>query len=827
MALQTNIQDIKQGIDLRNIVERAWGPAKRRGHDHSQWSSPERRDSNPSFTVYQTRFIDYGDSDRRGDVFDFLKEYMGLDFKQALEYLTGNQQQQARPVPPQKQTTSSSSTRATFPQWKKALTAFVGTASSADYAFDGLVGQDTLYYLMFERGLKIRTIMRFKLFTSGTTWRDTGYTKADGKRAMIAPFSVCIPYYNQQGQMVKLRYRLPTLKDGQPDALGQGLGLDPAAIEGFNQHNNKYMQVAEGDTTAHFGYIVDDRPLYIVEGEFDVMAIWQQLGSNAGAITMGSASSRLSDGTLDQLRAVSGVIIATDNDTAGQGAAEKYRAVIAERWPMTPVIIAPVPDGYKDANEALVGGADFGQWLADCEKELAALTPAPAGVWKYGLPDKARLLLLQLQDILGGQGAIHDHAPAAALWESINAAAPSGPFTAADAIGWSSLSRQAVYNGLKALEKLGILVDGGFFSEFSPSYNTPFRIGENFGKNPSQGGRPSKTYHLIPTDKQLKTLQDRLLTVAKVVTYSQFNQLDRLGLAYAVDSETAHDLVTLVNDYRFTGKARVAYSEKARRIRDILKSPDYALSTPLNGAGWANAKEYRLAFYNAYRLANSTDGGQRQIATFQAAGFLGVTAPTLRTYRKELGIAVDEQYQSFCITSGHDLKSEILSLAPFVENRPKLAGCYVELSGEKRWLYAHDDSVYHARLASLESEVQEQLKGQLPVTLWVQVAGIERDMTADELAVQAELKAKEAMQDAGKGQNVDTIQDTDIPDVRNDEDIDPTPAAPLTIEDAYHKAIVRVLTANLDKLLPAAIENARLAQLLTSYGLRGAANATH
>src|SRR5690606_22239632 len=69
-----------------------------------------------------------------------------------------------------------------------------------------------------------------------------------------------------------------------------------------------------------------DKPLLIVEGEFDAMLAGQLL--DLAVITPGPVSNTLTNRQLEHIRAASVVYILMDNDEAGQGAAQSLTAAI-------------------------------------------------------------------------------------------------------------------------------------------------------------------------------------------------------------------------------------------------------------------------------------------------------------------------------------------------------------------------------------------------------------------------------------------------------------------------------------------------------------------
>jgi len=164
-------------------------------------------------------------------------------------------------------------------------------------------------YLVVERGLDEETIKHFRL----------GY---DGERKAIA-----IPIFKKiEGEevLVNIKYRF----------------LDP--------DKNKYTSEGGAETWIYnedgIQHGIDKKSILIVEGEFDLMSVWQ---SGIRAV-VSPASGKDSYGVwIEMLDNVPKIYIAYDNDNAGKGAGMQ----LAERLGIEKCCEISYPDGIKDANE--------------------------------------------------------------------------------------------------------------------------------------------------------------------------------------------------------------------------------------------------------------------------------------------------------------------------------------------------------------------------------------------------------------------------------------------------------------------------------------------
>lgn len=100
------------------------------------------------------------------------------------------------------------------------------------------------------------------------------------------------------------------------------------------------------------------RPLVVVEGEFDALVLGEALGDMAAVVTLGSASAEPSPAILGQLLPATPWYIATDNDGAGDKAAEKWTGYARSRR-------VRLPPRFKDWTEAKAAGINLPRWWSD------------------------------------------------------------------------------------------------------------------------------------------------------------------------------------------------------------------------------------------------------------------------------------------------------------------------------------------------------------------------------------------------------------------------------------------------------------------------------
>jgi len=93
----------------------------------------------------------------------------------------------------------------------------------------------------------------------------------------------------------------------------------------------------------------------IVEGEFDAMLLWQEIGDLADVLTLGGAEGHVADRWLVALVGFQRFWIATDDDEAGWRAADYWEELAGSRGRRV------LPEG-KDVTEAWQAGRSPREW---------------------------------------------------------------------------------------------------------------------------------------------------------------------------------------------------------------------------------------------------------------------------------------------------------------------------------------------------------------------------------------------------------------------------------------------------------------------------------
>lgn len=271
---------------------------------------------------------------------DYLIKRDGCDFKTACAALAGGDlptTRERRQPPPQPAYTPPAA------DWQAQALRAIETCGRNLWTDPGAPGLD---YLL-SRGLAERTIQHYRLgFSPGA--------KFDG---LYIPRGVVIPCV-AAGEVWYLKISLLPGDPVKCEKCGQSAqARQPCPSCG---EINKYRGVKGNRTAAIFGAddLAGESMALFCEGEFDVMAAWQDLGGALPVATMGAAGNHLDLATWGAyLVGLETILSLYDPDPAGRAGAE-YMAGLSNR-----VKAVHLPEGVKDINDFCTGGGDLQAWL--------------------------------------------------------------------------------------------------------------------------------------------------------------------------------------------------------------------------------------------------------------------------------------------------------------------------------------------------------------------------------------------------------------------------------------------------------------------------------
>jgi DNA primase len=296
---------------------------------------------------------------KKGDAIQYRVDFHGETFREAVAYYGGGPalpgpRPTAAPRPPA-QPAPMPDLDAPGPAWQARARAFVAETQAALWSD---TGAKALAWLHDARGLTDATIRAAGLGYNGAeryedraAWGllDTG----DGKRVW-QPRGVVIPC-DVGGAIWYIKTRRPV---GDP----------------------KYVHIPGGRPALYLAEKSLGKPdVFITEGEFDALLLWQTAWDVADVLTLGSASGRLGGLWPVYLLAARRFHIATDTDDAGDKAAAAWLQLVGAKGQRV-----ALPGGQgKDITDAWKAGQDLRAWamgqlgtageIAQLESQLVAV----------------------------------------------------------------------------------------------------------------------------------------------------------------------------------------------------------------------------------------------------------------------------------------------------------------------------------------------------------------------------------------------------------------------------------------------------------------------
>lgn len=650
--------DFRALIDLRDLVGTLWGPGRKRGKAVMYQARWRGDDDTPSFAVYADGFYDFG-SGESGSVIDFIMHDQGLDFHGArawLERYTGGQ--------PFTRTTENSRTEKMTAHepppadWQQTAAHLI--ADAKDYLWsDRPDARRALAYLRDVRGLDDATIRRADLGYN-PAWKRTSIRKEDGKNAYLAP-GIVIPYHIN-GAVWALRVRTPI------GDLAAYLSQSPATGR-TGKSLPKYLNLSGSKvsgTLYNADDITDDRPVVMVEGEFDALLGAQLLGKDYAVCTLGGASNRLVLRWYKRLQSVPRVLLMLDNDAAGQTAADQLMTTLGGDC-----CRVTLPDGM-DVTDAVQADVDLAALIQSADHDAW---------WDAGVPDGWRTAILTYTS------------PATApLVELVNAALKIHLIDA-DGVTLNELIAANLHLGYgfaaSSLRRTFADSVGLFFSKVHTESTQ-----ETVCKTEKNTGRPAELFRVLP----LETIRRNLIAWAtpRIVERHHPHDLDdpdivpvpipllpEMLASVATSSEQADVLVERLNQL-FSEEGHKGSEQLnceravARDLAELTRSLANGHSSPLPD-GWTlgRTQDYRAALLLATN--DESSGRSRR----QIAALLGISLRSVGTIVSYSGMArvnPDGEYETHTLPTGGDINVAVQRLARKVRGFPR--ALVAEIDGE-------------------------------------------------------------------------------------------------------------------------------------------------
>jgi DNA primase len=348
---------VAERSDLVRLVEADLGPAER----GRKWCCPFHDDHNPSMTVRDGKFKCWS-CGAGGDAIDWVAKREGLTKLEAALRLdptldSGRPRAKRRnpPAAPARPAEPKGPVPAwQDPAWQEAVSAIVREAEASLW---GSAGRDALAWLR-ARGLADYTIGSFRLGflpergeVEGIRW----------ERGITIPWVHPDAWYSEHGTPCPV-----------PRWVGCNVRRLSANVFAPLSDDVDKCRCLRGSTRGLPYPLAGTQPgvpVLIVEGEFDALIGWQELGWVVNVLTVGSANQRPSSVALSDLDACPAWLLAFDHDQAGNEAARAW-------WRRSPEKAKRVQlPGCKDLNDFVRQGGDALAWLAGEYERLGWVWP--------------------------------------------------------------------------------------------------------------------------------------------------------------------------------------------------------------------------------------------------------------------------------------------------------------------------------------------------------------------------------------------------------------------------------------------------------------------
>lgn len=346
------MQDAKEEVRSRLAIEDVIGEyvqLKRAGRNF-KGLSPFSGEKTPSFFVSPDKNIwhDFS-SNRGGDIFGFVMEVEGMDFRAALEHL-------ARKAGVDLSQYESQNSRDLAGRKKRLLEA--NRLAVQYYQHSMMSNKKAIDYVFKQRGLNKKVVQDFQIGyapDSGDALKNYLTRKGfDAKELSAAGLT-----NRYGGDLFRSRMMIPL-----SDASGQTVGFTGRIIgdiEGAPKYLNTPQTLLYDKGRQVFGFsqakpaIRSENFVVIVEGNLDVVSSHQV---DVGQV-VAAAGTALTENHLRALkRLTSDVRLAFDNDPAGVAATERAITIASELG--IELSIINLPEQYKDPDELIK--ADPGAW---------------------------------------------------------------------------------------------------------------------------------------------------------------------------------------------------------------------------------------------------------------------------------------------------------------------------------------------------------------------------------------------------------------------------------------------------------------------------------
>lgn len=313
--MQTNqVEEIKNKLDIVSVISE-YIEVKKAGRNYKA-NCPFHGEKTPSFMITpELQIYKCFGCNRSGDIFTFIEEHEGMEFKEALKYLADKAG-----------VTLTSFKGEEVSEREKIIEINKSALNFYNYALNGhALGKKVLEYLTKDRGLTIEIIKEFKLGYSPENYDALSKYLVGKKKINAGELTKAGLLVGRGTDRFRGRVIFP-LSDHRGNIIGFAGRILPWAKQDMAKYINSPDTPAYHKSKVLYGmdltksYIRDKKYAVIVEGELDMISSYQAGIRNVIAIK-GSAL------TEDQLRLISRfaqkIVLCLDSDFAGNEAARR------------------------------------------------------------------------------------------------------------------------------------------------------------------------------------------------------------------------------------------------------------------------------------------------------------------------------------------------------------------------------------------------------------------------------------------------------------------------------------------------------------------------
>lgn len=381
---RTAVEQIKERLTIVDVVG-SYVELKLAGKNYKA-KSPFTNEKTPSFYVSPDRGMYYCFSSQKGgDMFTFIQEMEGVDFKGALKILADRAHVELVPEDPKKR--------------DERETQYALLEDATQYFFKNREDAPLVDEYILDRGVTVQTMHTWRIGYAKDEWRalrtyltSKGYTdtqmlsaglikKTEGGKEPYDVFRdrIMFPIFDTSGRVVAFSGRTLKKEDGIPKY------VNSPETELFVKSDILYGYDKAKQGIRHFDFSL------IVEGQFDLVLAHQAGYTNTVAVS-GTAFTPHHLSLLERLS--TRIVLALDSDRAGVTAVKRIAGMMLERG--MDVKVARMEGGKDPADIIKAHPADFKHFVGNAVHVVEFLLT----VLKEGMKDERTYKLRVREEIL-------------------------------------------------------------------------------------------------------------------------------------------------------------------------------------------------------------------------------------------------------------------------------------------------------------------------------------------------------------------------------------------------------------------------------------------